>query len=333
MKNKKSFRTKDIVSILIFIGFLLFTMYIVFMLLRENLGMGQTFLSFILLISVFVTLFFAIGLLRHFTEFVKRSWIFYTFQFLLAAIVSFLIVIIFSSQVITHSQDKMFSTVKSELTPIITYIEKHKKQYGKLPYSIGKAPVKPATLQNIYYDHTSHAFILGTYIASLDIDGAQIFYNSKDKQWYQFHNDMYQHYKDKKERPKSIEHYISFHNQPNVTASIIRKKHGAWIDSKQEAIQNSKNHLKRYKKSCEENHAASCTAVGMRYGMGLEVEQNDSKAMEYYTKACELNHGNGCEYLAEMHAQGKGVQKDISKAKELYKKACVLGNKRSCNYM
>ena len=147
MKNEKLFQIKDIVSIFIFIVSLLFTAYVVFLLLNENLGIGQTFLSFILLISLFLTLFFGIGLLRHFTGVVKKSWRFYTFQFLFTAIVSSLIVSVFSTQVVTHSQEKMFATVKNELTPIVTYIENHKEQYGKLPQSIGEAPIKPATLK------------------------------------------------------------------------------------------------------------------------------------------------------------------------------------------
>ncbi len=331
MINKKLFRTIDKVSLFISIVSALVSLYVAFLLLSENLGIGQTFLSFILLISVFFTLLFGIGLLRHFTGFVKKTWIFYTFQFLFTAIVSFLIVSVFSTQVVTHSQEKMFATVKNELIPIITYIEKHKEQYGKLPYNIGEAPLKPATLQNIYYDHNPDTFILGTYIASLDIDGAQIFYNSRDKQWYQFHNDMYEYYKDKKERPKSIEHYISFHNQEDVIGSIIRKKNEVWTDPKQEAIQNSQDHLLHYTKSCESSDGPSCTAVGMRYGMGLEVEQSDSLALKYFTKACELDDANGCHYLADIYTQGKGVQKDAGKAAELYKKACDLGSKRACH--
>ena len=330
MKNGKLFRVRDIVSIFIFIVSLLVTIYVIDMLLHEDLGIGQTFLSFILLISVFLTLFFAIGLLRHFTGFVKKSWIFYIFQFLSAVIVAFIVVPIFSTQVITHSQEEMSATVKNELTPIIRYIEKYQQKYGKLPQSIGEAPIKPETLKNVYYDHTPHTFILGTYIASLDIDGAQIFYNSRDKQWYQFHNDMYQYYKDKKEKPKGIEHYMSFHNQADGIASIIRKTHGVWVDPKQEAIQSSQGHLTRYKKSCEASDGPSCTAVGMRYGMGLEVEQSNSLALKYFTKACELDDANGCHYLGDIYAQGKGVQKDVAKAIWLYKKACDLGNKRAC---
>jgi len=330
MKDERLFRAKDIVSIFIFIVSLFMSVYVVYLLLHENLGMGQTFLSFILLFSVFLTLFFAIGLLRHFTGFVKKSWIFYTSQFLSAIIGSFLTVSIFSSQVVIQSQENMFTTVKNELSPIITYIEKYQNKHGNLPQTISKATIKPATLQNVYYDHNTHTFILGTYIASLDIDGAQIFYNSRDKQWYQFHNDMYQYYKEKKERPKSIEHYISFHDQPGVIASIIRKKNGVWTDPKQEIAKNSQDHLKRHKKSCEAGHGASCTAVGMRYGMGLDVLQSDAKALKYFTKACELDDGNGCHYLADIYKKGKNIQRDLPKANKYYKKACELGSKRAC---
>ena len=333
MKNEKLFRVRDLVSIFIFIVSLLFTIYVIFVLLHEELGIGQTFLSFILLISVFFTLFLGIGLLRHFTGFVKKSWIFYAFQFLFTVIVSFLIVSVFSTQVVTHSQEKMYATVKNELTPILTYIEKHKEQYGKLPQSIGEAPIKPETLQNIYYDHNSHTFILGTYIASLDIDGAQMIYNSKNKQWYQFHSDLYQCYKDKEERPESIEHYISFHNQKDVIGSILRKINGVWINPKQEAMQSSQNHLTRHTKSCEANDGPSCTAVGMRYGMGLEVVQSNSHALKYFTKACELDDANGCHYLADIYAQGKGIQKDVVQSVEFYKKACDLGSKSACHFV
>ncbi len=114
-----------------------------------------------------------------------------------------------------------------------------------------------------------------------------------------------------RERPQSVEHYISFHNQADVIGSIIRKKNGVWIDPKQEAIQNSQNHLLRYTKSCEASDGPSCTAVGMRYGMGLEVEQSDSLALKYFMKACKLDDANGCHYLADIYTQGKGIQKDV----------------------
>lgn len=333
MGKDKPTKIYTIISLLIFIIMLFVTVYTVLALIDEPLGTGQTLLSFVLMLSLALTLFFGIGLLRHFTGWVQKSKLSYTMQTLLSVLLPFFIVPIFSNSAITHSQEKVFSTVKSELAPLVTYIEAYQAEYGKLPQSIAKASNKPATLKNIYYDHTPHNFILGTYIASLDIDGAQIYYNSRNKQWYQFHNDMYQYHKDKKERPESIEHYISFHNQPGTIASIIRKKNGVWMDPKEEAKKNSQDHLVNYTKSCEAGHGASCTAVGMRYGMGLDVAQSDAKALKYFTKACEFDDGNGCHYLADMYAQGKGVQKDIAKATKFYKKACALGSEKACHLM
>jgi hypothetical protein len=249
MNGKKLFRIQDIISIIIFVMSLLSTVYVSFALFHEPLGMGQTFLSLQLFILVFSTLFFAVSLLRHFTGFVKKSWIFYIFQFLIAIIVSFFLVSVFSTKVITDSEARMVATVKSELIPIITYLEKYQEQYGKVPQSIDTSSIKPKTINNIYYYSTSDNFIIGLYVPSLDIDGAQIFYDSRDKHWYQFHNDMYQYYKDKKDRPESIERYISFHNQKDVTSSTMKKKNGVWTDTKKEAIKNSQNHLERHKKA------------------------------------------------------------------------------------
>lgn len=233
MKNEKLFRIKDIVSIFIFIASLLWSIFIGIGLLDEGLGVGQVFLSFMLLIPVFLTFFFGIVLLRHFTEFVKKSWIFYTFQFLLAIIFSFLIVTMFTGQVVTYSQEKVFTTVKSELEPMVAYIEQYQKEQGRNPENIRNVTAMPPTLRNLYYFSAVNSFILGTHIASLDIDGAQIFYDSRDKTWYQFHNDMYQHYQDKVEKPKSIESYISFHEQGNVARVILRKSNGVWLTPKE----------------------------------------------------------------------------------------------------
>jgi len=170
-----------------------------------------------------------------------------------------------------------------------------------------------------------------THVPSIDIDGARIFYDSRDKHWYQFHNDEYQYYQDKKEKPKSIEHYISFQEQTGLIISSLKKIDEEWIDQKEEARKNSQEHLRSHHKKCEENHGASCTAAGLRYGMGLEVVQSDAKALEYFTKACKLEDRNGCEYLAGMYARGDGIQKNTAKSVELYKKACKLGiNKKYC---
>ena len=330
MMRKKTLQTKDIVSLSIFIVSLVFSIYISFMLLHEELGVGQIFFSFMLIFSAFLTIFLGVGLLRHFTKIIKKSWIFYIFQFLLAFAGSILVFSLFSVNVVNQSQEKMFISVKNELTPMIARIKKYQKKYGKTPFSISVISVNNQKITNLYYYATSDNFILGTYIPSLDIDGAQIFYDSRDGQWYRFHNDTYQYYKNKKNKPKSIENYISFQKQIGVITTILKKIDGKFINLQEKAKNNSENHLKLHKKRCEENYGASCTAVGMRYGMGLEVTQSDALAFKYYKKACELDDANGCQYLAEMYKRGKGIQKDISIAKQLYEKACKLGNKSAC---
>jgi len=233
MKSQRLFQIKNSVTLFIFIVSTLFTVYIASILLDENLDIGQLFLSFILFISLFFTLIFTIGFLRHFIGFTKKSWKFYTLQFLLSGIVSFFIVLLFSSSAITHSQEKMFSSVKNKLTPIITYIEKYQKQHGKIPESIHPASINATSINNIYYFATSDNFILGVNIPSLDIDGAQIFYDSRDRSWHQFHNDKYQQYQDKKEKSNSIEKYISFQKQKGFIISTFKKTDTKWINTKE----------------------------------------------------------------------------------------------------
>ena len=202
------------------------------MLLYEELGIGQTFFSFMLIFSAFLTIFLGVGLLRHVTKIIKKSWIFYIFQFFLALIGSLLFFSLFSVHVVNQSQEKMLLSVKNELFPMIERIKKYQKKYGKNPLSINVTSVNNQKLTNLYYYATPDNFILGTYIPSLDIDGAQIFYDSRDGQWYRFHNDMYQYYKNKKNKPKSIENYISFQNQTGVTKTILKKIDGKFINSR-----------------------------------------------------------------------------------------------------
>ena len=134
---------------------LLSTIYVSFVLLHEHLGVGQIFLSLLLFILVFLTLFFTISLLRHFTRFVKKSWVFYIFQFLTTVIVSFFLVSFFATKVITNSEARMVASVKSELISMITYLENYQEQYGKVPQSIDTSNIKPKTINNIYYYYST----------------------------------------------------------------------------------------------------------------------------------------------------------------------------------
>jgi len=326
-KHHNSLRTKDSISIALFILFVCVSFYQIYLVFDAPLGYGRIVSYLILHLSLPIMIFLAIGLFRHFTHFIKKSWIFYTFQFLIALILPLVIM----GNIEDKIQEKILTTVKNEMTPIITYIEDYRDQYNDLPENITNESIKPHTLSNISYAYSSNIFIVETDVPSIDIDGAKIFYDSRDKNWHQFHNDEYQYYQDKKEKPKSIENYISFQKQTGLIISSLNKIDEEWIDPKEEAKKNSQEHLKNQHKRCEENHGASCTAAGMRYGMGLEIEQSDAKALEYFTKACKLEDKNGCEYLAGMYARGKGIQKNTAKSVELYKKACKLGiNKKYC---
>ena len=242
--QKKIFRIKDIISLILFTLSLLLSIHTLKLLFSSPLGEGRVVGYLILTLSLPVMIFLAIGLLRHFTNFIKKSWIFYTFQFLVALVLPLVIM----GNVEDIIQEKTLATVKNELTPIITYIEDYKDQYGNVPKNITKVPIKPHTLGNISYSYDSNIFMLETHVPSIDIDGTKIFYNSIDKHWYKFHNDEYQYYQDKKEKPKSIRTYISLLKQIKTTKALIIKN-GQWLDPKQQTKDNSEkcNYIKSSK--------------------------------------------------------------------------------------
>ena len=240
--QKKIFRIKDIISLILFTLSLLLSIYTLNLLFSSPLGEGRIVSYLILTLSLPVMIFLAIGLLRHFTNFIKKSWIYYTFQFL----VTLMLPLVIMGNIEDKIQEKTLATVKHELTPMITYIENYKDQYGYVPENITKVPINPHILENISYAYNSNIFMLETHVPSIDIDGTRIFYNSKDKHWYQFHNDEYQYYQDKKEKPDSIGTYMSLLKQIKTRKTLIIKN-GQWIDPRQD-------HTKAkayYKKACE----------------------------------------------------------------------------------
>lgn len=227
--QKILFHTKDIISLILITLSLLLSIYTLKLLFSSPLGEERVVSYLILTLSLSVMIFLAIGLLRHFTNFIKKPWIFYTFQFLMALLLPLVII----GNVEDKIQEKTLATVKNELTPVITYIENYKDQYGHIPKNITKAPIKPHTLGNISYSYGSNIFMLETHVPSIDIDGARIFYDSRDKHWYKFHNDEYQYYQDKKEKPESIRTYMSLLKQIKTTKTLIIKN-GQWLDPKME---------------------------------------------------------------------------------------------------
>jgi len=245
MKSKQLFQRKHIVGLFIFSAFLILSIFIAFRLPYEKIGIGQAILSFSLFISVFLTLFISMTLLRHFTGLIKRSWKFDIFQFFFAMLISFLTVSIFSSSVVAHLQEAQLDTIKKDLRPVIFYIEEYQKSYGKTPSDIQASLGSPTTINNISYQALPKHFIVGVQISTIDIDGAQVFYDSRDLHWYRFNNDMYQYYQERKEKPPEIERFISFQKKQGLFVQTLRKKGEKWIGVQQKQ---KKAELKNQKK-------------------------------------------------------------------------------------
>lgn len=157
----------------------------------------------------------------------KRSWGFYIFQIIVALILPLIII----GNIEFKVQKKILNTLKYEVTPIITYITGYQDKHGNLPNSISDISIKANTLNNISYTYSLDTFILETEVASIDIDRTKIFYDSRDKRWYQFHNDEYQYYLDKTKRPQAVENYISFKKRDNLLVSSLKKIDGKWIST------------------------------------------------------------------------------------------------------
>jgi len=206
------FRQDKKISIILFIIFTTISFYQIYLVLSTPLGNGRLIHYLILFVTFAFMVFFILKFLQYFTNFIKRPWIFYLLQFLL------------------------FTTIKNELAPVIIYIENQQRQYGKIPKTINLASYHFKDIHNIYYFSTPNNFLIGVNTPSIDIDGEQVFYDSRDKTWYQFHNDMYQYYQNKKSKPKSIEKYISFQMQPDLSFVSFEKTDKKWIKAKDENL-------------------------------------------------------------------------------------------------
>jgi len=225
---KNIFRIVDIASIILLVIPLLLSTYIIILLFHSPLEQLRVASYLILLISLAIAIFFSIGLLRHFTNFTRKSWIFYIFQFLVALMLPLVLIGAIEGAV----QKKILAVVKNDMTPIITYIESYKELNSNFPKGIDGGLSNSHSLKNITYYSNADTYMLETSVPSIDIDGAKIFYDSRDKQWYEFHNDEYQYYRDKANKPKSIQIYTSLINQMKTAESYRVKANGQWINTK-----------------------------------------------------------------------------------------------------
>ena len=63
------------------------------------------------------------------------------------------------------------------------------------------------------------------------------------------------------------------------------------------------------------------------------TEQPAESVAASYKKTCAEEHGASCNRLASLYVAGIGVKRSKKKAKQLYELACQLGEKRGCYTM
>jgi len=84
-------------------------------------------------------------------------------------------------------------------------------------------------------------------------------------------------------------------------------------------------------RTCDDGHAAACSAAGHRYETGDGVVRDPRRAAALYRRACDLGDASGCTRLGILHNSGDGVEKDFAVAADLYEKGCSAGDGPGCN--
>jgi len=151
---------------------------------------APSYIILTLLLAVFINLF--ISILRYLTNFIKSNWKFYIFQWTATLILPFIIISFLEITI----KDKIFKITQEKMKTIVVQIDKNKDiklTKKSLNFSLYRG-------DNIY--------MLKTIVPSIDIDGETIFFDSRNRKTYHFHNDMLDYYKDKKTIPIAIKRYI-----------------------------------------------------------------------------------------------------------------------------
>ena len=164
----KMFRIRDIISLVIFAGALWVSVTEIKYLLDNPMVSGRIVGYLSLFTALPVTIFFGLGLLRHFTNFVRKSWQFHLFQVIATLILPFVIL----ANVENQFNETRFTLVQQEMAPFIMTIDNYREKHGKLPESLDNASVWPETLNNITYNDGADVYMLETEVSSIDIDGS-----------------------------------------------------------------------------------------------------------------------------------------------------------------
>jgi len=168
-------------------------------------------ITYIILLPLFaICINIGLGLLRYFTNFLNKGFIFYLFQWTFTIILP----VLFISLMELALQKIIMRHVIEKTAPIISYINNYKKTNNALPDKIKKNISK---IDNFTYYHNDKVFMLKTLKYGVDKKGEVIYYNSKDKTWYRFHKNQYDYFKTKKIAPPNIKTYLWFEKNSKIT--------------------------------------------------------------------------------------------------------------------
>jgi len=86
-----------------------------------------------------------------------------------------------------------------------------------------------------------------------------------------------------------------------------------------------------FRKACDGNYAAACSALGMMYHLGQGGTVDFEGAFALYKKGCDEGDALGCTQLGSLYETGKGIAAvDFGEARRLYLKGCDGQNWYGC---
>ncbi len=187
----------------IFITSLVLATIIVANIYLDIFSFSQSSAYIYLLVLFAICVNFGFSLLRFFTNFLKKGIVFYLFQWTLTIVLPVLLISLIELSV----QKKIMKDVVSKMTPLIEYVDNYKKSHNQYPDEIKK---DISRIENFFYYHNKNSYMIKTVTSRVDMDGETIYFDSRDRHWYRFHQNQYEYFKDKKVIPPNIKRYIWF---------------------------------------------------------------------------------------------------------------------------
>jgi len=194
----------------IFITSLVLAMVIVANIYLDIFSFSQSLAYIYLLVLFAICVNFGFSLLRFFTNFLKKGIVFYLFQWTLTIVLPVLLISLIELSV----QKRIMKDVVSKMTPLIEYVDNYKKSHEKYPKEIKKGISK---IDNFSYYHDKNSYMIKIVTSRVDMDGETIYFDSRDRHWYRFHQNQYEYFKDKKVIPPNIKNYLWFEKNTKIT--------------------------------------------------------------------------------------------------------------------